>query len=135
MRLGKSGATQAKDTSRLSSLQSTTKYHSQKVELDGEKFDSKHEANRWVELRYMERAGLIKDLKRQQKYCLIPTIEGPDRKVEQRATYYIADFTYYEKTAEGWHPVVEDAKGMKTDVYKLKKKLMFERYGIKIREV
>ena len=106
------------------------------MELDGEKFDSKHEANRWVELRYMERAGLIKDLKRQQKYCLIPTIEGPDRKVEQRATYYIADFTYYEKTKDGfWHPVVEDAKGMKTDVYKLKKKLLFWRWGIKIREV
>ena len=52
------------------------KYGAKKTEIDGIVFDSKHEAHRWVELKYMERAGLIKELKRQVRYCLIPTIDG-----------------------------------------------------------
>ena len=111
------------------------KYGAKKTEIDGIVFDSKHEAHRWVELKYMERAGLIKELKRQVRYCLIPTIEGDGRKVVQRAVYYVADFTYYEKAGDRWKCVVEDAKGVRTDVYKIKKKLMRWRYGIEIREV
>ena len=112
-----------------------SKYHNLKTEVNGIVFDSKREAERYRQLLLMIKVGLIKDLKRQVKYCLIPTIEGEGRKVRQRAVYYIADFTYYEKDGDRWSRVVEDVKGVKTDVYKLKKKLMLWRYGIEIREV
>ena len=111
------------------------KYGNRKTEVDGIVFDSKHEAMRWIELKYMERVGLIRDLKRQVKFCLVPTLEGEGKKIKQRAVYYVADFEYWEKTTDGWKHVVEDAKGVKTDVYKLKKKLMLWRHGIEIREV
>ena len=112
-----------------------SKYGNRKTELDGMIFDSKHEANRWVELKYMERAKLIKDLKRQVRFCLIPTIEGNGGKIRQRAVYYVADFQYWENVGDCWKQVVEDAKGVRTDVYKIKKKLMLWRYGIEIKEV
>ena len=111
------------------------KYGNQKTKVDGILFDSKHEAMRWIELKYMERVGLIKDLKRQVKFCLVPTIEGEGKKVKQRAVYYVADFEYWEKATDCWKHVVEDAKGVRTDVYKLKKKLMLWRHGIEIKEV
>ena len=114
--------------------QAYRKYGNKKVTIDGIQFDSKHEAQRWAELRLMERAGEICELERQVSFCLIPTqrdeITG---KVIEREAKYIADFVYRDKKT--YKLVVEDAKGMKTDVYKLKKKLMLYRHGIQIREV
>ena len=102
------------------------KYGAKKVidPATGEKFDSKKEFYRWCGLRLMERAGKIKDLKRQVKFELMPKQKG------ERACYYIADFTYYENGQF----VVEDCKGHKTEVYRLKKKLMLWVHGIKIKE-
>ena len=108
-----------------------SKYGNRKTEVDGILFDSKHEAHRWIELKYMERAGLIRDLQRQVPFELIPVIRNQAGKVVERASKYVADFTYYEKDKL----VVEDAKGIKTDVYKLKKKILLWRYGLEIREV
>lgn len=102
-----------------------SKYHNIKtVTSDGIKHDSIKEANRWCELKLLERAGEIQDLQRQVKFELIPKQEG------ERAVYYVADFTYIEDGKK----IVEDAKGCRTDVYKLKKKLLLWRYGIKIKE-
>ena len=110
------------------------KYHNRKVLFDGETFDSKHEAQRWAELKLLERAGEICELERQVSFCLIPTqrdeITG---KVIEREAKYIADFVYRDRKT--YKLIVEDAKGMKTEVYKLKKKLMLYRHGIQIREV
>ena len=108
-----------------------SKYGNRKIELDGFLFDSKKEAHRWIELRYMERAGLIRDLQRQVSFELIPAQRIGGRVVE-RACKYVADFVY--KTKEG-EKIVEDSKGVKTDVYKIKKKLMLEKYGIQVKEV
>lgn len=91
---------------------------------DGQKFDSVKEFNRWGCLRLLERAGKISDLKRQVSFELIPKQEG------ERACSYVADFTYIENGKL----VVEDCKGFKTDVYKIKKKLMKWVHGISIRE-
>lgn len=91
---------------------------------DGIRHDSIKEANRWCELNLLQRAGLISDLKRQVKYELIPKQEG------EKALRYVADFVY----TENGKTVVEDSKGYRTDVYKIKRKLMLYRYGIKIRE-
>ena len=94
------------------------------VTSDGIKHDSIKEANRWCELLLLQRAGVITDLQRQVKFLLIPKQEG------ERAVYYIADFTY----TENGERVVEDAKGMRTKEYRLKKKMMLYYHGNKIKE-
>ena len=106
-----------------------SKYHSTPTEVNGIRFDSKREANRWAELRLMERAGTIQKLKRQVKYLLIPS-QYRDGKCIEREAAYIADFVYIK---DG-HLVVEDCKGFRTPEYKLKRKLMLERYDIRLVE-
>ena len=102
----------------------TSKYHSVKTEVDGIMFDSRKEAQRYSELKLLERAGVIHDLQLQVPFQLIPkTPVG-------RAVKYYADFVYYE----GDKMVVEDTKGMKTEVYKIKKKLMYMIHGIEVKE-
>lgn len=102
-----------------------SKYGNKKLTApDGQKFDSVKEYHRWGCLRLLERAGAISNLRRQVKYELIPPQAG------ERACTYIADFTYMEDGKL----VVEDVKGMKTDAYKIKRKLMLWVHGIKIRE-
>ena len=110
------------------------KYHNRKTEVNGIVFDSKHEAERWIELRYMERAGLIYDLQRQVPFVLIPTQRDEvTGKLLEKETKYYADFTYRDKQTHKL--IVEDAKGCKTEAYRLKKKLMLYRHGLKIVEV
>lgn len=125
---------------------SGSKYHNKKVLAeDGEIFDSHREYRRYMELKLLERAGEIADLKRQVPYIIIPEHREPDTtgprggtrkgRLIESATRYIADFVYYEKDRGGkWHQIVEDCKGMRTDAYKIKRKLMFHVYGIRIRE-
>lgn len=107
-----------------------SKYKNHRVNIDGMTFDSEAEFKRWGELRTMERCGEIKDLQRQVPFELIPNVKKKDGHIVRKVVY-IADFVYIENGEE----VVEDVKGMRTDVYKLKKKLMLWRYGIEIREV
>ena len=105
-----------------------SKYGSIKtVTSDGIKHDSRKEANRWCELKLLERAGKITNLQRQVKFELIP------KQDLERACSYVADFVYYDVDANKM--VVEDTKGVKTEVYKIKKKLMLYIHGIKIREI
>ena len=106
-----------------------SKYHSTPTEVNGIRFDSKREANRWAELRILERAGKIQKLKRQVKYLLIPS-QYRDGKCIERECSYLADFTYIK---DG-RLVVEDCKGFRTPEYKLKRKLMLERYDIRLVE-
>lgn len=109
------------------------KYGAKKVTtVDGQKFDSQKEHQRYVILKLMERAGKIKDLRRQVKYVLIPTQYDIHGKLVERECSYVADFVYYDFALR--REVVEDAKGMKTDVYKIKKKLMLYIHGIQIEE-
>lgn len=104
----------------------TNKYGARKVTTpDGQKFDSAKEYHRWCELKLLERAGKISGLQRQVRFELIPKQDG------ETACHYVADFVYQKDGQR----VVEDAKGYKTDVYKVKKKLMLYVHGIKIREV
>ena len=101
------------------------KYGAKKVKSpDGQVFDSHKEYHRWCELRLLERAGKISDLKRQVAYELIPKQKG------ERACSYVADFVYL---ADG-KLVVEDCKGCRTEGYKIKRKLMLWVHGISIKE-
>ena len=119
------------------------KYHNKKVIIDGMTFDSQKEYHRWCELKLLERAGRIHNLQRQFKFVLIPTqIEQYERygktgkrlldgqRVLEKECAYIADFVYYEDGKL----VVEDTKGLKTEAYIVKRKLMLERHGIRIKE-
>jgi len=103
-----------------------SKYHNKRVTVDGITFDSVKEARRWQELRLMERAGEITLLARQVKIELVP------KNNLFRAVYYVADFVYVDKRTG--KTVYEDVKGVRTDVYKLKKKLLYWRHGIEIKE-
>ena len=105
------------------------KYHNRKVTRDGETFDSVKEYRRFCELRLLERAGAVTDLRRQVKFELIPA-QRIDGKVVERACGYVADFVYMENGRQ----VVEDTKGMRTQEYRLKRKLMLWVHGIRIRE-
>lgn len=122
------------------------KYHNKKYEIDGITFDSRKESRRYCELKVLQSAGIIHDLQIQVKFVLIPTqyeessgvyTKGKNKgqkkrgKLLEKECSYIADFVYYENGEKA----VEDAKGMRTEVYKIKKKLILERYGIRIREV
>lgn len=123
------------------------KYGNQKVVYLGEVFDSKREMYRYMDLRMLLTCGAISNLRRQVVYELIPVqrekstrvykkgrkkgqpIEG---KIIEKAVTYIADFVYTDN-ATG-KEVVEDAKGMRTRDYIIKRKLMLYIHGIKIRE-
>lgn len=107
------------------------KYHNKRIIVNGVKFDSKREAQRWATLLLLEKAGQIKDLQRQVPFELIPKQTDEDGNMLERKCTYIADFVYYE---DG-RMVVEDAKGCKTPEYKIKKKLMLLKHGVIIKEV
>lgn len=120
---------------------SKTKYGNRRVQYQGEWFDSQRELDRFLELRLLEKAGEITNLRRQVKYVLIPEQREPDTigprggkhkgKMIERERSYVADFVY-ERDGQ---TVVEDAKGFKTDVYSLKKAMMLYTHGIRIKEV
>lgn len=100
------------------------KYNARAVEIDGHRFPSQAEGMRYVHLRLLQRTGAITGLTLQPEYPI--TVAGID------CGKYIADFRY---VANGQGTVIEDVKGVKTDVYKLKRRLVEAIYGIKITEV
>lgn len=107
-----------------------SKYHAKRTSVDGIVFDSKREADRYLVLKGMEEDGSIEDLRRQVRYELVPAFDVDGK--HYRPVFYVADFVYVDK--ETGKEVVEDVKGMRTDVYRLKSKLFARRYGMTIRE-
>ena len=105
------------------------KYHNKKTVVDGIAFDSKHEADVYCRLLYYQRADLVKSIELQVPFILQDGYEFNGKKI--RPIKYIADFVFID--CDDVKHVV-DAKGMKTDVYKLKKKLFEYRYRIRIEE-
>tara|TARA_Y100000593_G_C4313522_1_gene339626 strand:- start:1368 stop:1739 length:372 start_codon:yes stop_codon:yes gene_type:complete len=103
----------------------SNKFRAKKTSFMGFTFDSKWEAERYGQLVQLERIGEITGLNRQIRYDIIVN--------EQQICKYIADFSYYEKDENGQTKfVVEDAKGIETTEFRLKKKLMKAIYGIEI---
>lgn len=106
------------------------KYRNIKTVIDNIKFDSKKESYRYLELKQLQKQGKISDLTLQPKFIL--EINGC------KICNYIADFSYYVQDSRTkaicLNRVVEDVKGMKTAVYRLKKKLMKACHGIDILE-
>ena len=103
------------------------KYHNKKTVADGIKFDSKLEAERYAQLKMMERAGVIRDLELQPSFELIPSFRKNGK--TWRRTLYKADFRYI--LAEDDSYIIEDVKGSTsviTDVFRLKQKLFEYKY-------
>lgn len=99
-----------------------SKYGNKKTEIDGITFASRREANRYAELKLLERAGEIQGLSLQPVYDLIVN--------DMKICRYVADFRYFENK----QIIVEDSKGFKTRDYRIKKKLMKAVFGIEVRE-
>ena len=104
------------------------KYHSKKIIINGIEFMSKREANRYLELKSLLDKGEISELELQVPFTLIEPFTLNKKKY--RKMDYIADFVYMQDGKQ----IVEDTKGYKTEVYKIKKKLMAYLYHIEIKE-
>lgn len=123
----------------LAKLQGKTwkqnKYHNEKAQRvmpNGtvRTFDSIREAKRYDELALMLKAGQIEELRLQQSFTLQDGYVTSNGEVV-RPIVYKADFVY---RIDG-ERIVEDVKGVRTEEYKLKQKLMLERFGISVEEV
>jgi hypothetical protein len=120
-----------------------SKYHAKKVSIQGEVFDSKKEARRFLELQMLEKAGRISGLQRQKKFVLVPAQYEPETtgprggrikgKLLEREVAYYADFVYFDEEEKDF--VIEDTKGVRTKDYIIKRKLMLWLKGYQIREV
>lgn len=107
------------------------KYGAVPTVVDGIRFDSKKEAARWVELKQLEQAGQIQALQRQPEFPLC--MWRPDHSDIRPVAVYRADFAYTDLRTNT--QVIEDVKGMKTPVYRLKKKMVESQYDVRIVEV
>ena len=129
------------------------KYKARKTIVDGLTFDSSKEAERYLDLKEQAEKGQIRALKLQVPYELIPNQyiptdevykKGPKKgqqklKLQERSVSYIADFVYEKKNEDGtYEEIVEDVKGYKKgaaySIFKIKKKMMLDRYGIVVAE-
>lgn len=121
------------------------KFFAKKTVINGRTFDSRKEANRYLELCNLEKAGEIMNLETQVKFKLVPEQREPDTvgkrggkikgKVIERPVTYIADFVYVD--AHTGHIVVEDTKckATRTPEYIIKRKLMLYVHDIRITEI
>jgi hypothetical protein len=98
------------------------KYRNTKVIIDNIEFDSKAEGNRYIELKLLQRAGVIQNLELQPKYILQESFKKNGK--TYRKIEYRADFKYIENG----QVIVEDVKGMETKEFKIKRKLFEHKY-------
>ena len=122
-----------------------TKYNATKCVVNGITFASKREANRYLELRLLERAKEISNLQMQVDFELIPNQYTTEKRygkngkplkdkqvLLERKVVYRADFVYTDKDGS---QVVEDTKGFRTTEYVLKRKMFLYKYGFPITEI
>ena len=115
-----------------------SKYGAKKTELDGFKFDSQREANRWAELRLLEKAGEISHLQRQPEFLLYgskgPVLIKSKRYPNGRRAKWIGDFSYFCRKRN--KRICEDAKGVRTPAFILKRAVVEACYpGLEIVEI
>ncbi len=117
-------------------IRGKSKYKAIRTTVDGITFASKKEAARYAVLKIAEKAGEIRNLERQPRFKIFVP-DSPlmgNETCWTRVCDYVADFSY-EVPGLVSNPVIEDVKGFKTPVYRLKKKLVEAQYGIRVVEV
>ena len=107
------------------------KYRNVPTVVDGIRFDSKKEANRWAELKLLERAGHIRLLDRQVAYELAPSVKIAGEKRARPALRYTADFAYEDCERGGL--VIEDTKGHSDTAFRIRQHLMATVHGIHVK--
>ncbi len=119
-----------------------SKYHARRCAIHTPSHASQKECRRFCELEQMEKGGLIRLLRQQERFNLCHKTDGFECNEKHRHVTYVADFVYVEpcRAHKGQEEqcfevryVVEDCKGFKTPVYLVKKRLM-ESMGYTIRE-
>lgn len=104
-----------------------SKYGAVPTERDGYRFASRREAADYDALALRLKAGEIRDLQLQVRFPCV--VEG------YKVCDYVADFVYYERVDDvTWRFVIQDSKGVRTPIYRLKAKLIRAIYGVEIRE-
>jgi hypothetical protein len=111
------------------------KYGNHKTVVNNITFDSKAEARRYGELLLLEKAGHIQQLQLQVPFVLWPGVKFPGAARATPACKYIADFVYLEPSGNGLRTVIEDLKGFRTAVYKIKKHALKALHGLDVREI
>lgn len=119
-----------------------TKYHSTPVVIEGRRFPSKGEGERYLFLKDLEFSGKIQNLRTQVRFVLSPPeyttkIGSRGKPVKDKTIFggvsYIADFVYQVKQPDGtFKEVVEDFKGMETQVFKIKEQWLYRAHGIRL---
>lgn len=102
------------------------KYKSKQTIVDGIKFQSKLEAERYLQLKFLLRADEIADLKLQPEFQIFEGYIDPLTGEKHKSRYYIGDFQYVD--VRNHQTIVEDTKGVETDVFKLKWELVQEKF-------
>ena len=141
-RLGPDAQRQIMDKLGAQERERRSKYHNKPETRGALRFASRKEARRYDELMLQLGAGMIRDLRLQPQFTLVEGYVTPEGK-RVRATRYVADFSYERASAPGcagevhWAKIVEDVKSSatRTSVYRFKKKLMLDRFGIDVKEV
>ena len=100
------------------------KYNAKKNKIDGHLFDSKREAERYCELKLLEKAKEIRNLVLQPRFLIQDKFKDKQGNTHRKIEY-VADFLYIDKDDK---VIVEDVKGVLTDVYKIKKKMFLKIY-------
>lgn len=108
------------------------KYFNKKILVDNIVFASKKEAKRYNELKMLEKAHIISNLELQKTFELQPKYVNCIGQ-HIRAITYVADFYYFDNEKQQY--VIEDTKGFRTEVYKIKKKLFEYKYDMIIKEI
>lgn len=101
-----------------------SKYNAKKTVVDGIEFDSLREADRYCELKLLEKANEIRNLELQPRFLLQDEFFDKNG-VKHKKIEYVADFSYIDNDGKA---IVEDVKGVLTDVYKIKKKIFLKKY-------
>ncbi len=105
------------------------KYRNKPCIVDGLKFDSIAEAARWGSLQLMQDVGMIRGLERQVPYVLVPSVKFDGSARAKPAVKLTVDFVYWE----GEKRVLEDTKGIVTDIFRLKQHLLKSVHGLEVR--
>ena len=111
-----------------------SKFFSKKVIVDGIKFDSKKEGEYYLKLKEDEKKGLIRDLELQKEYILQDKFKIGNK--TRRKITYRADFSYISTEDGKLHVIdVKSPYTAKNEVYRLKKKLFENKYGMELEEI